>query len=232
MSASPILDEKDLKSNQKNSLFEDSIISTKIKEYLNEKTTIANSAFAPVNSFSIEVDTMSSQFSIMNKYIYPSMINSDTKLIKNYLENFLFINHSTADIQEAISEFKRDSLIVFCVQLNEQKINNLLLRAKLNFADFNDLKNDIKRNLEIFILKIFNSNMLKDLRIISLNTIINRLFYLKKPANCKTIRLDQIKSSTDCFRAIVEYSRFNESNEKPIVFTTVNASVSIKFSKY
>lgn len=231
ISTSPVQDEKDLKNTNsyKTNLFEDSMITLRIKDYLNEKVLLANSAFSPVNSLTIDIDTIGSQFSILNKYIYPSMIENDSNQIKNYLENFLLINYNNSDCSDLNSEFKRDSFIVFCIQLNEQKINNLLLRSRLNFADFNDLKNDLKRDLEAFLIKIFSTILSKDLKIIGLSTTINRVFYLKKPANCKTIRLDQMKTSTDCFRAIVEYSRFNELNEKPIVFTTINASVSIKF---
>jgi hypothetical protein len=56
---------------------------------------------------------------------------------------------------------------------------------------------------------------------------IDRVCYLKKPSNCKTIRLEQIKSSTDCFRAMVEFSRRSELNERPLIFVTCHANVSL-----
>ena len=56
---------------------------------------------------------------------------------------------------------------------------------------------------------------------------IDRVCYLKKPSNCKTIRLEQIKSSTDCFRAMVEFSRRSELNERPLIFVTCHANVTL-----
>ncbi len=56
---------------------------------------------------------------------------------------------------------------------------------------------------------------------------IDRVCYLKKPSNCKTIRLEQIRSSTDCFRAMVEFSRRSELNERPLIFVTCHANVTL-----
>lgn len=238
-------DETDLKNTKMTqstngfNLFQDDFTLNKIKEYLNEKLLLKTSAFTSVNNILFEIDTIGSQFLILNKYIYPSMLQSQSDdeiidLLKKCLENFTFINLESKysnSKTELNSDFNRDALIVFCLFVGGNKFNNLLIRSKLNFADINALKEDVRQNLEGFLLKTLkhmnlNNNILNRF---NLNININRLFYLKKPANCKTIRLDQIKSSTDCFRAIVEYSRFNEMNEKPFVFTTVHASVSIKF---
>ncbi len=231
--------------------FENSFQLQKIREYLNEKLEQAALSYSPIlslNNVLFEIDTIGSQFAILNKYIYPSMLdnNDESKIrimLKKCLENFTYVNvdlnHGQKLKPEVNSEFNRDSLIVFCLCAGENKFNNFLIKSKLNFADINALKEDVKQKLEAFLVKTLysideneascSSRPLSE----SIDTCvsINRVFYLKKPANCRTIRLDQMKSSTDCFRAIVEYSRFNEAKERPLVFTTVHASVSLKLIK-
>jgi hypothetical protein len=238
-------------------LFENSFLVQKIREHLNEKleqTACSSSSSylsSSMNNALFEIDTIGSQFAILNKYIYPSMLdNSDETMTRSMLgkslENFTYVNvkmnHSRKLKPDVNSEFDRDSLIVFCLFAGESKFNNFLIRSKLNFADIDALKEDVKHNLEAFLktlhsidenetISCSNNNNRSLSESVEMCVSINRVFYLKKPANCKTIRLDQMKSSTDCFRAIVEYSRFNETNEKPLVFTTVHASVSLKLIK-
>ena len=110
-----------------------------------------------------------------------------------------------------------------------------MIQEKLNFTDLNVLKDDIKKCLDTFL----NDYLLKKLNLkngsydltTTFQTNINSVFYLKKPSNCKTIKLEEIKSSTDCFRALVEYSRVNSLNEKPYVLVTIKADVLLCMNK-
>ena len=114
------------------------------------------------------------------------------------------------------------------VETRAFKLQNFVIKSRLNFTELSLLKEDISRLFEQFL----NQVLLKSLNI---NTnshqnyyrcVVNRVCYLKKPSNCKTIRVETIKSSTDCLRAIVEYSRVNESTrELPYVFLTTHSSV-------
>ena len=228
-------------------LFENSQIRNKISNYLD--LVFSNSKYFKSNILTnmngfIEIDTISRDFSIKDKYIYPTTLNNSkvSEILNCYLENFYFVSIQSseenemaniANSNEASNQFLRDSLIVFCLGFGEDrslKLNNFLINCKLNFTDINILKENLRKNIKLFLCQIFPSISPKityEMVNKNLNLVINRVCYLKKPSNCKNIRLEQIKSSTDCFRAIVEYSRANNKKEKPCVFLTTHASVQI-----
>lgn len=149
------------------------------------------------------------------------------------------------------SEFLRHTLIIFSINLdssllttttnshssstsdsvNTFKLYNFVIKSRLNFTDLGCLKDEIARLFEQFLNQVLT-------KCLSHHThpqydaapwyrcVVNRVCYLKKPSNCKTIRVETIKSSTDCFRAIVEYSRLNEhTRELPYVLLTTHSSV-------
>lgn len=185
------------------------------------------------NATSLEIDTISREFLIKDKYIYPSMLRQ-TESLEQYFENFSFVNLSkNKEIKESNRcEFTRHSLFIFCLNCSSSgensnfKLENYVIPTELNFTDLSALKDDLKKVIGEF----FNELMDKlNLNRSGLNykAILNRVCYLKKPSNCKTIKLETIKTSTDCFRAIVEYSRSNSdfSNELPYVLVTCHASI-------
>lgn len=123
------------------------------------------------------------------------------------------------------------------VDLRAFKLQNFVIKSRLNFTELSLLKENIGRLFEQFLNQVLA-------KCVTLGTtpaysayppyyrcVVNRVCYLKKPSNCKTIRVETIKSSTDCLRAIVEYSRVNESTrELPYVFLTTHSSVYVSSS--
>ena len=201
-------------------------------------------------TYSIEIEPINRDFSIKNKYIYPSMLSTASSdklvadLLGNYIESHSLIKldsaKSAADsLKTSKNEFDRDTLLIFCLNMGDGeatkfKFNNYLVKIKLVFTELDVLKDDIKKSLDEFL----NSYLVKRFKQeqpttenseyeseYAFDTHIDKVCYLKKPSNCKTIRLEQIKSSTDCFRAMVEFSRRNEFNEKPFIFVTCHAKV-------
>jgi hypothetical protein len=201
----------------------------------------------------IEIDTISRDFFVKDKYIYPSKIANALQDLKQYLENFsTFLNPSTSSPNRPLNnnineEFDRCSLVIFCLHMNNNhkeigclKFDNLVLSTRLKFTDLEELKSDLEIYLNEFLCDFFRLNKKNNQEQqqqdnVKLKAVLNRVCYLKKPSNCRTIRLETIKSSTDCFRAIVEYSRVNHYNngfcgsskELPYVLLTAHASVKI-----
>jgi len=197
----------------------------------------------------IEIDVLNRDFGIKDKYVYPSWFSEQLEKHKEdelscYFEQFSFINlNSPISIDSNLTntDFSRNSLILFCLSFGENehfKLNNMIINAILNFTDLNILKANIKQNLDIllnqYILKeklqlnfSHDTDPKEKFQQFSLHVDMKKVFYLKKPMNCKTIKLEQINTSTDCFRAIVEYSRFNSAKETPFVLITCNATVNL-----
>jgi hypothetical protein len=224
-------------------LYEDVYVSNKAKEYLKKIFEQSN------RGHNIEIDSFGPEFSIKNRYIYPSLLqNIKSSSLKTYLDSFLenytLINlnkefNYNFEINEDEKICHRNSLLIFSLSIDDGensviKFNNYIILTKFYFADFNELKDDIRSNLDKFLnyylVKQLENDMcgldLKENEY-SLNTTISKVAYIKKPSNCKTIKLEHIKSSSECYRAIVEYSKPNEMKEKPFVFLTCNASVNL-----
>jgi hypothetical protein len=124
------------------------------------------------------------------------------------------------DIKKSLDEF-----------LNEHVLNRLLSASQSSLiGSENDesssqaRESQVEEKLQIEEEAKANSVSLSDY-VFEAN--IDRVCYLKKPSNCKTIRLEQIRSSTDCFRAMVEFSRRSELNERPLIFVTCHANVTL-----
>ena len=224
-------------------LYDDVYVSNKAKEYLKKIFEQSNRAH------NIEIDSFGPEFSIKNRYIYPSLLQSiKSSSLKTYLDSFLehytLVNlnkefNYSFEINEDEKICHRNSLLIFSLSIDDGensviKFNNYIILTKFYFADFNVLKDDIRSNLDKFlnnyIVKQLENDMcgldLKENEY-SLSTTISKVAYIKKPSNCKTIKLEHIKSSSECYRAIVEYSKPNEKKEKPFVFLTCNASVNL-----
>lgn len=160
-------------------------------------------------------DTINRDFMIKEKYIYESQLISEQSM-DLYLENFKYfdLKKNGDDKYESGSEnFKRNTLVIFSL---DSTGSNYVLRTKLNYTDATVLNSGIKDLFE---------SLLKEVTDKKYRLQLNRICYLKKPSNCKTIKLETIKTSTDCFRAIVEYSRSNASKELPFVLVTCHLSV-------
>lgn len=201
---------------------------SEVKSLTQTKTSLADN--------SLEIDTISRDFLIKDKYIYPSMLLS-TDSLNQYFDNFIYINLSDVckePVGNKPSEFMRHSLVIFCLSSpgenfdsNNVKSKNYVVKSQLNFTDLDALKEDLKLIFASFLQDVFKKLNLdintKDES--NFRAILNRVCYLKKPSNCKTIKLETIKTSTDCFRAIVEYSRANSSKELPYVLVTCHATI-------
>lgn len=231
-------------------LFENESMLAKVSEYIQDEI---------MNSRSVEfnIDTITRDFFMKDKYIYPSQEGDEEANLMVNLENVSIIRLGDEEYnqkrvqqhhhQNALShgEFYRHSYIVFCVSIgpSEQfKFNNFLIKAQLKFADVDVLRENIRERLEMFC----NGYLLEKLRAscnangvyssIQFGVTVSRICFLKKPSNCRTVRLESIKNSTDCFRAVVEYSRKkpvmtfagDDNHLLPYVFITAHANVSIR----
>lgn len=165
-------------------------------------------------SDNFEFDTMNRDFVIKEKYMYSSDLVNEQSL-ESFIENFKYLSlRSCLEQRDEMGEnFKRWCLIVFSF---EKTSCNYVVKSKLTFTEANGLKTQIKELFE---------NLLSHVADRKFNVQINRVCYLKKPTNCKTIKLENIKTSTDCFRAIVEYSKLNAHKELPFVLLTCHLSV-------
>ncbi len=236
-------------------LFNSADTSAKVKDYLGELISITVASFGVPSTTLIdgEIDTLSRELVIKDKYVYPNMISkilNDEKLsqpntretamqtkLNECFENYMFIDLCSTNGKLTASglpsEFFRPALLIFSLALGTNahfKFNNFFVHETLDFTDLHVLKRDIKQCLDTFL----NVYMLKDKFNMTNGSIeskaafetkVTSVFCLKKPSNCKTIKLEEIRTSTECFRALVEYSRGNGLNETPCVLVTVKASV-------
>ncbi|CAF0713619.1 unnamed protein product [Brachionus calyciflorus] len=165
------------------------------------------------NTNNFVFNTINRDFMIRDKYIYNSQILSDQSY-ESFFENFKMINiKSNLNENSASESFNRNSFVIFSVD----SINlNYVLKTQLSFTDTATLHTGIENLFE---------NLMRELTEKKFRLQLNRICYLKKPSNCKSIKLETIKTSTDCFRAIVEYSRTNLNKELPFVLVTCHLSV-------
>jgi hypothetical protein len=245
--------------NEGHALFDLLDVSKNVRDYFCELFSTSLNLEKNSLELDMEIETLNRELVIKDKYIYPVMFSKilcDIKktdlekqlLINNQLnecfENYTYVNlfntcsNLLLNLTNNAGDFYKPSLIIFSLSIgqnNHFKFNNYLIQEKLNFTDLNVLKDDIKKCLDTFL----NDYLLKKLNLKNgsnnLTTIfqtnINSVYYLKKPSNCKTIKLEEIKSSTDCFRALVEYSRVNSINERPYVLVTIKANVILSINK-
>ena len=133
------------------------------------------------------------------------------------------------------NQFNRHALLIFSLHLGELfKFTNFIVKTRLNLADVDDMRENVRLTLEGFLNKALMPRLRSSAAVGSADSeinayrfavTVNRVAYLKKPSNCKVVRLETLRTSTDCFRAIVEYSQANLKCELPFVFCTPHASV-------
>lgn len=161
-----------------------------------------------------EFDIINKDFMIKEKYMYYSEL-VDERSMNSYLENYkyLSIGNCLDTGDECGEKFKRWCLVMFSL---EKTSCNYVIKSRLNFTEINVLKQEISDLLEYLLSRVTNKKFQMQ---------INRICYLKKPTNCKAIKLQSINTSTDCFRAIVEYSKLNSNQELPFVLLTCHSSI-------
>lgn len=188
-----------------------STISQKYNKINHEMDKLKNTLKSIEN---FEFDIINKDFMIKEKYMYNSEF-VDEQSMDNYLENYkyLSIRNCLETSDESEEKFKRWCLVVFSL---EKTSCNYVIKSRLNFTEANVLKQEINELFEYLLSCVTNKKF---------KVQTNRVCYLKKLTNCKTIKLESINTSTDCFRAIVEYSKLNSNKELPFVLLTCHSSI-------